>query len=147
MRTQVISLEKNYSRDKKSKETNGYVISLWKDWEKILPYEPKQVYVNVCYPGQIKGPHLHKQRCGQFACIKGKGRFTVRYAENDYEYIDVNADSNPCIVVIPPGIPSSIKNTGDDLFVILNMPNPAWHPQNLDDWPVEFNDNNPEKEI
>jgi dTDP-4-dehydrorhamnose 3,5-epimerase-like enzyme len=140
MRTTVIPLKKNYSKDKGSQRINGYIISLWKDWEKILPQEPKQCYLNVSFPHEIKGPHLHMQRWGQFACIQGKGRFIVKYGKGDYERVDVDCEINPSIVIIPPGTPCAIQNTGDDLLVIMNMPNPAWHPDNQDDHPVIYDD-------
>lgn len=140
MRTQVIPLQKIFSKNKYTKENNGYIIPLWKDWENILYKEPKQMYLNVCFPGEVKGPHLHKVRCQQYACIKGTGLIVVKYGPKDYEEIYVDADKNPSVVVIPPGIPSAIKNTGKEEFVMINMPNPAWHPDNQDDHPVEFED-------
>ena len=54
--------------------------------------------------------------------------------------IDVDGDENPCVVIVPAGIPSAIQNTGEKPFVIMNMPHPAWHPENQDDHPVEFED-------
>lgn len=140
MRTQIISLDKITTRDKQSKSPNGYIVSLWKDWETILPKQPKQVYLNVCEPGQVKGPHLHKQRWQQYACLFGKGRIVVKYGKGDYEEIDVDADLAPVVVVIPAGTASAIQATGKKDFVLLNMPSPAWHPENQDDHPVEFDD-------
>lgn len=140
MRTKVISLKRISSKDKVNNEENGYIIPLWKDWEEILSKEPKQAYVNVCYPGQIKGPHLHMQRWQQYACISGKGRIVVKYGSGDYEEINIDADKEPCVVVVPAGIASAVKNTGTVNFILVNMPNPAWHPDNQDDHPVEFED-------
>ncbi len=137
MKTQIIKLDKYISKDKKKDTENGYIISLWKDWEKILPLEPKQAYLNVCYPNQVKGPHLHMQRSQQYACIEGTGRIIVKY-DNTYEEIDIDANKEPCVVIIPAGTPSAIQNTGKENFVLINMPNPAWHPDNTDDHPIEF---------
>lgn len=140
MKTVVIDLERKNSVDKKKETENGFIISLWKNWEEILPFEPEQVYLNVCYPGQIKGPHLHMQRTQQYACIQGKGRIIIRYEHGDYETIEIDADEKPAVVIVPAGTPSAIQNTGNSDFVLINMPNPAWHPENQDDHPVEFND-------
>lgn len=140
MRTKVLPLKRLPSKDKKTGMQNGHIISLWKDWEQELPLDPKQVYLNVCDPGQTKGPHLHKQRSQQYACIMGTGRVVVKYGPEDYEEIDILADKEPCVVVVPAGTPSAIQNTGSTPFIMINMPNPSWHPDNQDDHPVEFDD-------
>lgn len=138
MRTQFIPLARVYSKDKASQTINGYVVSLWKDWENFLPKAPQQMYLNVCFPHSIKGPHLHMQRWGQFATISGKGRFIVKYGENDYEKIDVDASQNPGFIIIPAGTPCAIQNPYDEMFVLANLPSPAWHPDNQDENSVIF---------
>ncbi len=140
MRTTIIALDKITSKDKQTKRENGYIVSLWKDWETILPKQPKQVYLNVTKPGEVKGPHLHKERWQQYACLFGQGRIVVKYGKGDYEEIEIDGDKSPVVVVIPAGTPSAIQATGTTDFVLLNMPHPAWHPDRQDDHPVEFDD-------
>lgn len=139
MKTRIIEEKKNTTRDIRTKEPNGLLISLWKDWEKYFKVEPKQVYLNTCAPKSVKGPHLHKNRWDHFVCIKGKIRFVVKWNQ-DYEEIEVDADNDPCfkIVEIPPAISCAIQNVGKGEAWFLNMPSPAWHPDNQDDHPTTF---------
>lgn len=139
MKTRVVEEKKHITRDIKTKEPNGLVVSLWKNWEKFFKAEPKQVYLNVCAPKAVKGPHLHMNRWDYFVCIKGKIRFVVKW--NDvYEEIEADADKDPCfkIIEVPPAIASAIQNIGPTEAWFLNMPNPAWHPDDQDDHPITF---------
>ncbi|MDZ4820241.1 MAG: WxcM-like domain-containing protein [Planctomycetota bacterium] len=141
MRTHVIDTQKSISRNHIG-EVNGYVISLYKDWEKLFEAEPKQVYLNVCFPGQSKGPHLHMRRWDFFATIRGSMRFVVKYGPKDYEEIEVSAADGigVKVVVVPPAIPCLMTNIGLDEAWVINMPNPAWHPDNADNNPVDYSD-------
>lgn len=134
----MIEEKKVVSREKNG-EPNGYLISLWKDWEKIFKVDPKQVYLNICHFQAIKGPHLHKNRWDYFVCVRGKVRFIIKWGR-DYEEIEADADNNTVfkIVEVPPAIPCAIQNIGKGEAWFLNMPNPAWHPDNQDDHPVQF---------
>lgn len=138
MRTRIIEEKKHLSRDKKG-NPNGRVISLWKDWEGIFKAEPKQIYLNICAPKAVKGPHLHRKRWDYFVCIRGQIRFIVKWGK-EYEEIEVDAEGDPClkIVEVPPAVPCAIQNVGTEEAWFLNMPNPAWHPDNQDDYPVTF---------
>lgn len=141
MKTRIIEEKKYISRDMRTKEPNGLLVSLWKNWENIFKAEPKQVYLNVCSPKAIKGPHLHMNRWDYFVCIRGKIRFVVKW-EKEYEEIEVDADKDPCfkIVEVPPAIACAIQNIGPEEAWFLNMPNPAWHPEKQDDHPALFDD-------
>ena len=41
---------------------------IWRDWDQII-HNPKMIYVNSVNPGEIKGPHIHKNRTSYFYCI------------------------------------------------------------------------------
>ena len=139
MKTRVIEEKKFTTRDINTKEPNGLLVSLWKNWEKIFQVEPAQVYFNICSAKAVKGPHLHKKRWDHFVCIRGKIRFIVKW-DKEYEEIEADADKDPClkIVEIPPNVPCAIQNIGEGEAWFLNMPNPAWHPDDQDDHSVPF---------
>lgn len=140
-RTRVIETARHESKNGRG-EVNGYVVSFYKDWEGLFRAEPRQVYLNICFPGELKGPHLHMKRWDYFATIRGSMRYVVRYGAGDYEEIDVSADNaaGVKIVEIPPGVPCLIINTGREDAWFINMPNPAWHPDDRDDHPVSYAD-------
>ena len=141
LRTRVIEAPRYDSKNDHG-ERNGYVVSLYKDWESLFRAEPKQVYLNVCFPHERKGPHLHMRRWDYFATIRGSLRYVVKYEAGDYEEIDVHVDngSGVKIVEVPPAIPCLIINIGQEDAWFINMPNPAWRPDDQDNQPVSYND-------
>lgn len=141
LRTRVIETQRHQSKNHRG-DVNGFVVSLYKDWEKYFQAEPKQVYLNCCHVGEKKGPHLHMRRWDYFTTITGSARFVLKYGPGDYEEIDVvTRDGHGIkIVEVPPAIPCLIVNIGATETWIINMPNPAWHPDNPDDHPVDYGD-------
>ncbi len=67
-------------------------------------------------------------------------RYVVKYGAGDYEEIDVNAADAVLIVEVPPAIPCLIVNTGDEDGWVINMPHPAWPPDDRDDHAVSYDD-------
>jgi dTDP-4-dehydrorhamnose 3,5-epimerase len=141
MRTRVIETHRQQSKNQKG-EINGYVVSLYKDWEKLFQAEPRQVYLNCCLPGEQKGPHLHMKRWDYFTTIRGAARFVLKYGPGDYEEINVAVKDGlgVKIVEVPPAIPCLIVNIGKSETWVVNLPNPAWHPDDQDNHPVDYND-------
>ena len=68
---EIIDLEKHETKDVKDSHVNGELTIIWRDWDNIIK-NPKMVYVNSVNPGEIKGPHLHKNRTSYFHCIEGE---------------------------------------------------------------------------
>lgn len=100
---------------------------------------PKQVYLTVVTPNDVKGPHLHYKRWGLFTCIKGNIKVVVRIEGKYHEYFS-GEDYEFQTVQVPAGIPAALVNIGNKDAYILNMPSPSWHPDDLDEWDVSFDD-------
>lgn len=128
------------TKDREGK-ANGFLIPIFNVHEGFLPEEnyPKQVYLTVCDPGQVKGPHLHHKRWGHFTCIRGNLRIVVR-VESGYEEYFSGEKYGFATIVVPPGIPAALQNIGSEPAYILNMPSPAWHPKDQDEHAVEFDE-------
>lgn len=122
-------------------QENGFLIPIINVHENFVQPDqwPKQVYCTVAKSGEVKGPHLHKKRWGLFTCIKGNVKIVIKV---DNEYIErfTGEDHNFATIQVPAGIPSALINIGSDDAYILNMPSPSWHPEDQDDWDVEFPD-------
>lgn len=141
-RTRTIDAQRAASKNERG-AVNGFVVSLYKDWEGLFQAEPKQVYLNICLPGEHKGPHLHMNRWDYFATIRGSVRLVIKYGPGDYEEVDVHVGPGGegiKIVEVPPAIPCLIINIGEEEAWVLNMPNPAWHPDNQDSHPISYDD-------
>jgi dTDP-4-dehydrorhamnose 3,5-epimerase len=138
-RTRILHTSRIASRNKEGKP-NGCVISLYKDWEGEFKAEPRQVYLNICNPGESKGPHLHMKRWSYFGLIRGSMRFVLKYGEGDYEEIDLHAGGDVRIIEVPPALPCLMINAGPEEAWVICMLNPAWHPEHPDDAPVSYDD-------
>ena len=96
-------------------------------------------YCTVAKPGEIKGPHLHKKRWQLYTCIKGdlkvvirvNGEYVEKFSGDSYDYATIQ---------VPAGTPSALVNIGECDAYIINMPSPAWHIDDQDDWDVSFDD-------
>ena len=122
-------------------KTNGYLVPIYNEHESPIQsaQKPCQVYLTVVAPGAIKGPHLHMQRWGLFTCIKGNIKIIVKtpqgyedyYSGEDHEYKKIQ---------VPAGWAAALHNQGSTESFVLNMPSPAWTPENQDDHQVSFAD-------
>ena len=121
--------------------TNGYLIPIYNDHESPISKEqrPCQVYLTVVAPGAVKGPHLHMKRWGLFTCIKGNIKIVVR-TPNGYKEFFSGENHGYQTVQVPAGWPSALQNQGNIEAFVLNMPSPAWTPDDQDDHPVAFAD-------
>ena len=125
--------------DQRTKENNGRLYSLWKHYETDREMQPMELYVTTFNPGVLKGPHLHKTRWDYFTCIKGRVAIVVRDHDGKY-YEFISSEDNPITVEVPANIPSATINLTDEIAMMTNLCNPAWHPDNEDNYNVEFND-------
>ena len=122
---------------------NGFLVPIYNELENFVhpAQKPRQIYLTVCKPKTVKGPHLHKKRWGMFTCIKGNVKIVCKTDQNYEEYF-TGEDFEFNTIQVPAGIPNALVNIGDNDAYILNMPSPAWAPNMNDDWDIEFGDYN-----
>ena len=128
------------TKDATTGKLNGYLIPLWNCHEQ--DWRPDQVYVTVVEPACSKGPHLHKKRFGRFVCITGNVEIITRRAKHPetnglYQRHLSGEDHDYALIEVPAGVPAEICNIDSIPAVVLNMPTPAWRPDDQDEWPVE----------
>jgi dTDP-4-dehydrorhamnose 3,5-epimerase len=118
---------------------NGFLVPIMNVHETFIDSEqwPQQVYLTVACPGEVKGPHLHKKRWGLFTCVKGNIKIVLRNDGAYQEYFS-GEDYGYSTVQVPAGIPAALVNIGGSDAYILNMPSPAWQPDDQDEWEVAF---------
>lgn len=135
----TFKLEKHPTKDIKDGRVNGFLIPVWKDWEKIIKVEPRMIYVTSINPGERKGPHLHIIRHSYFVCIKGKVVFVVKDHSGKYHEIE-SGEENPVLVEVPKNYSSGHINLSNEPSIILSLVNPAWRPDNRDEHDEDFDD-------
>lgn len=120
---------------------NGYLVPIFSAHDDFIDPDqfPKQVYLTVISPGEVKGPHLHMKRWELFTCIRGNAKIVVRI-ESWHEEFFAGEDHDYATIQVPAGVPAALINIGDQDAYLLNMPFPAWHPDDQDEHYVVFDD-------
>jgi|SRR5579864_5400477 len=134
-----IKLEKHLTKDVKDQHVNGSLIVVWRDWDNVLPINPKMVYVSSVNPGEIKGPHLHTKRDSYFVCIRGTVVFIAKDLNGKYHEIE-SSENDPILVQIPQNHASAHINTSDQMASVLALASIAWRPDDNEMKNVSFDD-------
>ena len=138
MKVEIYDLDVIKTKDVIHGHQNGIFIPVWRDWDNKYEKEPKMLYVTTCFPGELKGPHLHKLRWSYLTVLKGKVVFIVKLEKEFKEFII--SDEKPQTIVIPAGIPQAHVNIGHDDAIVINLCNPAWHPERQDNYTADYGD-------
>lgn len=119
--------------------SNGWLVPMFNVHDGLIDeaQHPRQVYLTVIAPREIKGPHLHLKRWGLFTCIRGNAKIVVR-TETGYEEYLTGDDYEFATIQVPAGVQAALQNIGDEEAYMLNMPSPAWHVDDQDEHPVSF---------
>ena len=87
---------------------------------------PQMGYISMTLPGVTRGPHEHLCQIDMFAFI-GPGDFELYLW--DKSLLDphrekyICGESNPVVVMVPPGIIHAYKNVSDKPGFVFNFPN------------------------
>jgi dTDP-4-dehydrorhamnose 3,5-epimerase len=135
----IIKLEKHETKDVNDQHVNGSLVVVWRDWDKLIPSDPKMVYVSSVNPGEVKGPHLHTKRDSYFVCIKGKVVFIIKDDQGKYHEIE-SSEEDPVLVQIPKNYPSAHINTSSEISSILALASESWRPNDDEMKNVSFED-------
>ena len=122
---EIIKLEKHDTKDIHDQHQNGSLTVVWRDWDEII-HNPKMIYVNSVNPGEIKGPHIHKNRTSYFYCITGK--IVIIIQDND-QYHEVELSSKDSkLVSVSNDIAAAIVNNSHEISQVLVLADVAWKP-------------------
>lgn len=123
----VCDLENHKTRDITDSHINGELTVIWRDWDNLIKNHPKMVYVNSVNPGEIKGPHIHKNRTTSFSCIHGNVVLVIQ--DDDGKFHEIKADSDkPVLITVPNGIAVAIVNPTTEIAKVLVLADIAWRP-------------------
>ena len=133
----VWDLEKHQTIDTTDSHINGELTIIWRDWDNIITNPPKMIYVNYINPGEIKGPHLHKNRTTYFSCIHGSIVLVIQ--DDDGKFHEVKADSErPTLISVRNGVAAAIVNPTDDISKVLVLADIAWKPNDNEMKNIDF---------
>ena len=132
-------LEKHDTKDIHDSHVNGFLIPVWRDWDKTITVQPEMVYITTINPGEIKGPHLHIIRHSYYACIKGRVVFIIKEKSGKYLEIE-SSEENPVLVEVPKNRSSAHIDLSNEPSIILALVNPSWKLDNRDEHNVTYDD-------
>ena len=137
-------LEKHQTKDIADSHINGELTVIWRDWDNLLKNHPKMVYVNSINPGEIKGPHIHKNRTTSFFCIDGSIVLIIQDDDKKFHEIKMNSEK-PVLITVPNGIAAAIVNPTGKIAKVLVLADIAWRPDDNEMKNIIFDDYDWEK--
>jgi len=140
----VWDLEKHQTKDIADSHINGELTVIWRDWDNLLKNHPKMVYVNSINPGEIKGPHIHKNRTTSFFCIDGSVVLIIQDDDKKFHEMKMNSEK-PVLITVPNGIAAAIVNPTGRIAKVLVLADIAWRPNDNEIKNITFDDYDWEK--
>ena len=134
----VFELEKHETRDISDSHVNGELTVIWRNWDKII-HDPEMIYVNSVNPGEIKGPHLHKNRTSYFHCLQGKITLIIKDKIGKFHEIETNSEDRK-LVMVSNGIAAAIVNPSNEISKVLVMADISWKPNDNEMQNIDFED-------
>ena len=135
----IWDLEKYQTRAVTDSHINGELTVIWRDWDNLIKNHPKMVYVNTVNPGEIKGPHIHKNRTTYFFCVHGNVVFVIQ--DNAGKFHEIKVDSEkPVLITISNGTAAAIVNPTTKIAKVLVLADIAWRPNDDEMKNISFDD-------
>lgn len=137
----------------KYEDERGYLMEVYRRDESDLT--PAMAYLSVTNPGIARGPHEHAYQTDYFI-FPGPGDFTLYLwdrragSKTEGEKIEmVVGESNPCTVIVPPGVVHGYKCISEQAAVSVNLPDKLYKGINkseeIDEIRWEKDENSPYK--
>ena len=140
----ICDLEKHQTKDIADSHINGELTVIWRDWDNLLKNHPKMVYVNSINPGEIKGPHIHKNRTTSFFCMDGSIVLIIQDDGKKFHEMKMNSEK-PVLITVSNGIAAAIVNPTTKVAQVLILADVAWRPNDNEVKNVSFDDYDWEK--
>ena len=118
-------------------DQRGWLTELWREDEPLDSRTlPVMAYASLTLPGMSRGPHEHEFQTDVF-CFVGPGDMTLylwdRRKSSPTCGMRIKAtvgETNPCRVIIPPGVVHGYKNDTDHPAMVFNAPDQLFAGQN-----------------
>jgi dTDP-4-dehydrorhamnose 3,5-epimerase len=107
----------------------GWLTELYREDELPQAVRPVMAYVSQTEPGVVRGPHEHVVQTDYFAFL-GPGDFEIYLWDMRSDSSSfgtrqrrICGESNPCAVIVPPGVVHAYKNVSSCPGWVFNAPN------------------------
>ena len=139
----IHELERHETKDVKDSHINGELTVIWRDWDEIINF-PKMLYLNSINPGEVKGPHIHKNRTSYFFCIQGKIILLIQDKNGKYHEIELD-ERDSRLISVSNGTGAAIINPTRNSTKVLVLADVAWKPNDGEMINTKFEDYDFEK--
>jgi dTDP-4-dehydrorhamnose 3,5-epimerase len=116
-------------RPQRHADGRGHLTEFYRDDEIDEACRPVMGYISVTNPGLSRGPHEHVDQTDIFF-FPGPGEFLVALWDNrvgspthNRRMVIRAGESNPCVVVIPPGVVHAYSCISKNAGTVVNIPN------------------------
>ena len=113
----------------KHRDQRGWLAEVYREDELSPEFHPVMAYVSETQPGVVRGPHEHVDQADHFAFV-GPGDFKIflwdaRPDSPTYgnRLSCIVGASNPCTVILPPGVVHAYQCISDRGAWVFNLPN------------------------
>jgi dTDP-4-dehydrorhamnose 3,5-epimerase len=114
-------------RPKVNADHRGWLLEMWRVEDVANPHLPKMAYISRTYVGESRGPHEHSQQT-DFFCFTGITKWVVYLRDNRKDsptfglMMVLEIDTDPFVIVVPPGVAHAYLNAGPGLGIVVNLP-------------------------
>jgi dTDP-4-dehydrorhamnose 3,5-epimerase len=113
----------------KASDSRGWLSELYRNDDVTPDLMPAMGYISITIPGIARGPHEHITQTDTF-CFPGPGIFRItlwdrRSSSPTFGTMQTleAGESNPCTLIVPPGIVHGYRNISNTDAMVLNFPN------------------------
>jgi dTDP-4-dehydrorhamnose 3,5-epimerase len=114
---------------KRFEDARGWLVELYREDQLEQGQHPVMAYVSQTLPDVTRGPHEHREQTDYFAFF-GPGDFKVYLwdarhggATFGHKMTLVAGQSNPHVVIVPPGVVHAYRNVSHVPGLVFNCPN------------------------
>ena len=119
----------------KNEDERGWLTEIFRK-DELRGYQPVMSYVSSTRPGVVRGPHEHVNQSDCFVFL-GPGNFKLylwdrrENSETKGEEMKIEVgESNPTLVIVPPGVVHGYKCIGDRDAWCINLPDKLYRGEN-----------------
>jgi len=112
----------------KFEDSRGWLTEIFRK-DDLNGYQPTMSYISATKPGVVRGPHEHVHQSDCFVFI-GPGTFELYLwdrrddSQTNGEKLKIEVgESNPTLVVVPPGVVHGYKCISEKEAWSINLPN------------------------
>jgi dTDP-4-dehydrorhamnose 3,5-epimerase len=110
-------------------DRRGWLAEIYREDELSPELHPVMAYVSETRPGVARGPHEHAEQTDYFVFL-GPGDFELYLWDarpgsptRGAKLRRTCGQSQPCVVIVPPGVVHAYKNVSDQPGWVINAPN------------------------